>query len=203
MTSLPQKESFFSYFNLEPRPALDLEMLKECYAKLSAELHPDKFVHSDPEEKKHAQARFSSINLAYQTLREPKERLLHLYTLERGVKPQDIQRIPSGTMDLFVEVGQLCQKIDSFFKERAQAASALAKAQLIAQGLELQDAILTTENKMQELEQRLNAELLDLDTRWSRGDKSVDALETLYRKYSYMSRWKQQLEERKLAFLTQ
>jgi hypothetical protein len=43
------------------------------------------------------------------------ERLLHLLELELGSRPRDVQRIPSGTMDLFVEVGQVCHEVDRFW----------------------------------------------------------------------------------------
>jgi hypothetical protein len=48
----------------------------------------------------------------------------------------------------------------------------------------------------------LGAELAALDTRWRSGEHDLNALETLYRKYSYLARWREQLEERELALLT-
>ena len=38
--------------------------------------------------------------------------------------------------------------------------------------------------------------------RWRKGDKDLNALEAVYRKYSYVARWRQQLEEREIALLT-
>ena len=34
-------------------------------------------------------------------------------------------------------------------------------------------------------------------------EKDLDALEAIYRKYSYLARWRQQLEERELALITE
>ena len=34
------------------------------------------------------------------------------------------------------------------------------------------------------------------------GDRDLTALESVYRKYAYLARWRQQLEERELALLT-
>jgi len=194
-------EEVFSVFELPPAPALDTAALKEQFARLSAQLHPDKFQQSPPEQKKEAEARYARINKAWQILRDPKERLIYLYELESGAKPKDVQKIPPGTMDLFVEVGQLCQKVDAFLKEKAQASSALEKASLLARSLAQQDETISLGNKIAAAEQQLDIDLVALDLDWRNGKKDFDMLETLYRKYSYISRWKQQLEERQLALL--
>ena len=41
-----------------------------------------------------------------------------------------------------------------------------------------------------------------LDLRWRAGDKDLNALEAVYRKYSYLARWRQQLEEREINLMT-
>ena len=202
MTAATNSEEIFACFELAPSPYVDSDALKEAYTKLSAQFHPDKFSGSDPVEKKSAESRYSQINKAYQTLRDPKERLMHLYTITNGEPPKDIQRVPPGTMDLFVEVGQLCQKVDAFLKNRAQTTSAISKAQMMPQMLELQEAIQTVEAKIHTMEELAETELKALDTQWKQNNRDLDALEILYRKYSYISRWKQYLEERKLALLT-
>ena len=46
------------------------------------------------------------------------------------------------------------------------------------------------------------ADLAALDKRWRAGEKDLNALEMVYRKYSYLARWRQQLEEREIALLT-
>jgi curved DNA-binding protein CbpA len=195
-------EEIFSVFDLKPAPVVDADLVKEKFARLSSELHPDKFQQLPPDKKKEAEERYARVNRAYQILREPKERLLYLYELERGGKPPDVQKIPPGTMDLFIEVGQLCQKVDTFLKEKNQASSALEKASLMARSLEFQDDTITLQNKIAALEQQLDLELIALDQNWRKDVKDLDQLEALYRKHSYANRWKQQLEERQLALLT-
>jgi curved DNA-binding protein CbpA len=195
-------EEIFSVFDLKPAPVVDADAVKEKFARLSSELHPDKFQQLPPDKKKEAEERYARVNRAYQILREPKERLLYLYELERGGKPPDVQKIPPGTMDLFIEVGQLCQKVDTFLKEKNQASSVLEKASLMARSLEFQDETITLQNKIAALEQQLDLELIALDQNWRKDVKDLDQLEALYRKHSYVNRWKQQLEERQLALLT-
>lgn len=190
--------NFFSIFGLEPRPALDEEGLKQKFLALSADHHPDKF-HGDAAAREAAEARYSEINQAYQRLRDPKERLLYLYELEKGSKPRDVQRIPPGTMDLFVEVGQKCQAIDAFLNQRQAAQNPLEKANLMMQGLDLVDQVQALRQKIEQMRLGLNDEVLALDREWAEGKKDLDRLEAVYRKYSYVSRWTQQLEEREVA----
>ena len=70
-----------------PRPWLDADALKAKFLARSAEVHPDR-VHSAPEaERAAAQERYTALNAAFNTLREPKDRLQHLLELELGAKP--------------------------------------------------------------------------------------------------------------------
>ncbi len=192
----------FAPFALEPAPFVDVEALKERFARSTGEFHPDKFSHAPEAEKLAAEARYAELNQAYQTLIDPRARLLALYELTKGEKPRDVQRIPPGTMDLFVEVGQTCQNFDQFLERKKNASGALERAGLMREELALQDALATLRGKLEVLSTTLVADLSALDSRWRAGEKDLNALETVYRKYSYLSRWQQQLEEREIALLT-
>jgi len=193
----------FAVFDLEPGPALDAEALKERFARATAEQHPDKFQQAAEPERTAAEERYAALNRAYQTLSDPRARLLALYELTKGEKPRDVQRIPPGTMDLFVEVGQACRQLDDFLERKRAATGKLARAGLMDEELTLQDALMTLRGKLEALGGTLEADLQALDARWRGGEKDLHALETAYRKYSYLARWKQQLEEREIALLTQ
>jgi molecular chaperone HscB len=192
----------FAVFGLEPGPALDAEALKERFAKLTAEQHPDKFAQAPDAERAEAEARYAAANRAYQTLADPRARLLALYELTRGEKPRDVQRIPPGTMDLFVEVGQACRALDEFLEKKRAATGRLEKAGLAGEELTLQDQLMTLRGKLETLAGTLEGDLAKLDGRWRAGDRDLAALEAAYRKYAYLARWRQQLEERELALLT-
>jgi len=56
--------------------------------------------------------------------------------------------------------------------------------------------------KLEQFAATVDTELAALDARWRTGEKDVNALEAVYRKYSYITRWLQQLEEREIALLT-
>jgi curved DNA-binding protein CbpA len=190
----------FASFHLPTGPAIDLDALKSQFTRATAETHPDKFPQGP--ERLAAETRYAELNRAYQILTDPRQRLLALYELTKGEKPRDVQRIPPGTMDLFIEVGQACQQMDAFLERKKEADGALARASLMGEELTLQDTLLTLRGKLENLGTTLEAELTALDTRWRSGERDFSALETLYRKYSYLARWREQLEERELALLT-
>jgi curved DNA-binding protein CbpA len=192
----------FAVFDLDPAPALDADALKERFSKATAEQHPDKFQQAGETERVEAETRYAALNRAYQTLVDPRARLLALYELTNGEKPRDVQRIPPGTMDLFVEVGQACRSLDEFLERKRAATGRLEKAGLAGEELTLQDGLITLRGKLETLGTTLEGDLEKLDARWRTGERDLAALETVYRKYSYLARWRQQLEEREIALLT-
>lgn len=197
----------------EPRrPWLDAEALKQKFLALSSEVHPDRVHSAADAEKQAANARYAELNAAHNTLREPRNRLLHLLELESGAKPSDIQRIPPGTMDLFVEVGQLCRDVDAFLAERAKVTSPLLKVQLFERGMEWTD-------KLQALQQRINTkrdelarELQQMNPIWESAPPvgspqraaalPLERLEQIYRVFSYIARWTEQVQERVVQLAT-
>ncbi len=192
----------FSLFQLEPGPALDVAALKERFTRATAEAHPDKFAQAAAPEQAEAESRYAALNQAYQTLIDPRARLLVLYELTKGEKPRDVQRIPPGTMDLFKEVGEICRELDTFIELKRATTGRLQRAGLMTEELRLQDALTALRMKLEEFSAGVDAEIAALDARWRTGDKDLNALEAVYRKYSYVARWRQQLEEREIELIT-
>jgi len=192
----------FALFDLEPGPALDAAALKERFARATSESHPDKFAQSPEVERLAVEARYAALNQAYQTLIDPRARLLALYELTKGEKPRDVQRIPPGTMDLFKEVGEMCRELDEFLARKRAATGRLERAGLMGEELALQDSLTALRMKLEPFGATVDADLAALDARWRAGEKDLTALEAVYRKYSYLARWRQQLEEREVALMT-
>jgi DnaJ-domain-containing protein 1 len=191
----------------EPRlPWLDPDSLKERFLPLSAPFHPDRVHGSSEAEKSAANKRYAELNAAYNCLREPKERLLHLIELESGKKPSDIQKIPPGTMDLFVEVGQTCRDADGFLAEKAKATSPLLKVQMFERGQEWADKLNSLQQKINQKRDELSVELRDLNSVWENAPEigsperaaklPLERLEQIYRIFSYIARWSEQIQER-------
>jgi len=191
----------------EPRlPWLDPESLKQKFFPLSAPFHPDRVHGGTDAEKLSANQRYAELNAAYNYLREPKERLLHLIELELGKKPSDIQKIPPGTMDLFVEVGQTCRDADTFLDEKSKVTSPLLKVQLFERGQEWTDKLNALQQKINAKRETLSAELRDLNSVWEMAPAvgspervavlPLERLEQIYRVFSYIARWSEQIQER-------
>ncbi|MDB6033874.1 MAG: hscB [Verrucomicrobiales bacterium] len=203
------------YFQLlqEPwRPWLDAEALKSRFLERSSTVHPDR-IHNAPEaEKQAANFQYTELNAAYQTLREPKERLLHLLTLETGSKPKEVQAILPGAMDLFLEVAGKCREVDSFIAEKNRATSPLIKVQFFAQGQEWTERLQELLQRIQKEHARLSSELQALNPIWGNAPAPgsperpqalpLARVEEMYRAFSYINKWTAQLQERivQLAF---
>jgi DnaJ-domain-containing protein 1 len=196
----------FALLSEPRRPWLEPESLKPRFLALSAEVHPDRVHNAGETEKAAANQRYALLNAAYNCLREPKERLIHLLELESGARPKDVQRIPPGTMDLFVEIGQTCREADAFLAEKSKTTSPLLKVRMFEQGMEWTD-------KLNRLQQRVNlkrddifAELRTMNAAWESAPAAasservaalpLERLEQLYRVASYIARWTEQIQER-------
>ena len=196
----------FALLHEPRRPWLDAEVLKEKFLPLSSAAHPDR-THNAPEtDTQQANERYAELNAAYNTLREPRERLLHLLELEQGAKPSDIQRIPPGTMDLFVEVGQLCRDVDAFLTQRGHVTSPLLKVQMFERGMEWTDQLQSLQQRINAKRDELTAELQQMNTLWASvpavgspgrvAALPLERLEQIYRVFSYVARWSEQIQER-------
>ena len=174
----------------EPRqPWLDVEVLKGKFLTQSSETHPDKF--TDPAEKETAQARFAELNTAHEMLRDPKRRLQHLLTLERGEKPAEIHAILPETADLFIEVGQLLKPVDGFLAEREKQSSTLLKAQSYAVALDWLEQVNTLQQTITQHLQQLDTQTKALNSNWN-----CASIEKLFHQYSYLQKWQMQLNDR-------
>ncbi len=195
----------------EPRrPWLDVEMLKEKFHQLARECHPDRVHGSSNEAKDSANQRHTELNHAFTTLRETKERLAHLLELEGDTKPSVVQEIPASLMNLCMDVGALCQRVDSFLASTPASESPMLQAGRFAQSLEHQDAVQAMMNKLCTQLEAVDAELRELNHAWETAPNDtmraqslpLKRIEELWRLVSYLTRWTAQLQERnvRLAF---
>ena len=204
-----QRLSMTDHFALldEPRlPWIAPEPLKARFLQLAAGFHPDRVHTASEADKLVATGRYQDLNAAYHCLREPRDRLLHLLELESGSKPSDIQRIPPGTMDLFVEVGQMCRDVDSFLHEKSKITSPLLKVRLFEQGQEWTDKLNRLQQQINGRRDELSTELQRLNVVWEKAPPigsadrpaalPLERLEQIYRIYSYIARWTEQIQER-------
>ena len=201
----------FALLDEPHRPWLDAAALKTKFLARSAEVHPDR-VHNAPEaERAAAQERYTAINAAFTTLREPKDRLQHLLELESGAKPGNIQSTPPELTDLFFAVGQLCRDVDFFLLEKGRANSPLLKVKMFRRAMEWTNQLTALQQRLNTKRGELEVQVQVMDETWSAAPAEPAArravlplarLEQLYRTFSFLSRWAGQLQERmvQLAF---
>jgi curved DNA-binding protein CbpA len=179
----------FALFDEPRQPWLDVEALKGKFLTQSSETHPDKF--TDPAEKESAQEGFTKLNTAHDILRDPKGRLQHLLTLERGEKPAEVHDILPETADLFIEVGQLLKPVDECLDDREKQTSTLLKAQSYPEALDWLEKVNSLQQTIAQHLQQLDTQAQSLNSNWD-----CDSIEKLFHQYSYLQKWQMQLNDR-------
>ncbi|MBO7524795.1 MAG: hypothetical protein J6T79_04740 [Verrucomicrobia bacterium] len=188
------------YFALldEPRkPWIDTGLLKDKFMEMSARYHPDKFPQATPEERERISARYAELNAAYQCLSHTRDRLLHLIELETGKPPSDVQRIPPGTSNLFMQIGQTCAQAAAFLEKQPQTDSPILKAKRFVEQMEWTDKLTDFQNQLQEISDKLEEELKRMNTDMENGAPlPLERLEEIYRSTIYINRWTDQIREK-------
>ncbi len=70
--------SYFQVFGLDPHYTISLDQLQQAYKKLMIKYHPDKHHRSSMEQRIESDDKSAMITRAYETLRDPQSRALHL-----------------------------------------------------------------------------------------------------------------------------
>ena len=197
---------YFALLDESRRPWIDPVSLKTKFLALTAEVHPDRVHTASEAEKQSANQRYAELNAAYNCLREPKGRLRHLLELERGSKPEGVQKISPATMDCSVEVSRLCHEADAFLAERARASSPMLKVQLFEEAMALTEKLNAQLQKLNVKGDLLVEQLKNLNMVWESAPPvgsparvnilPCSRLEHLYRDFSYLARWAEQVQER-------
>jgi DnaJ-domain-containing protein 1 len=194
----------FALLNQPRRPWLDPDSLKQKFLALSSEVHPDRVHAAGDAEKRAAQKRYTELNSAYNRLRHPKERLLHLLELELGKKPEQLQPIPADLMTSFIEVGQIGREADSFLEEKKKTKSPLLQVQLFERGEEWRSKLNLLQQRLNSRQEELITQLKSLDADYWKADAKpasmppelLRRLEELYRLFGFFARWSEQIQER-------
>ncbi|MDI9400434.1 MAG: J domain-containing protein [Limisphaerales bacterium] len=188
---------YFALLKEARRPWLDAEALKNRFMELSAQCHPDKFPEASAEQKKEINSRYSELNAAWQCLSQTRSRLLHLLELESGGRPTDIQKIPPGTGELFMEVGQTCSQAGAFLKEKPLGDSPMLKAKRFVEQMGWTDKLKQLQEKIGALATGLEGELQQMNTALEGGSPlPLERVEEIYRSLSYIQRWNEQIREK-------
>lgn len=196
----------FALLNEPRRPWLDPEVLKSKFFALSNAVHPDRVHSASNVEKATANQRYVELNAAYNCLRDPRARLRHLLELELGAKPKQVESIPDGMMEWFVEVSRLVREADAFLAEKAEVTSPMLQVQVFERGHELADILRTLQTKLNTQSGTFAAELMTLNAAWETAPPvgssaratalPLERLEQIHLKFSFFVRWTAQIQER-------
>jgi hypothetical protein len=125
--------------------------------------------------------------------------------LELGAKPGDVQKIPSASMDLFMEVGSTLREVDGFLAQKAQVTSPLIKAQLFQSAMDWTDRLNGLQQKINRNREHVFEELRRMNATWESAPVEgrpraaalpLGRLEELYREVSFIGRWTEQIQQR-------
>jgi DnaJ-domain-containing protein 1 len=197
---------YFALLGQPRQPWLDPDSLKAAFHQQSALLHPDRVQAANAEEQTTATGRFAELNAAYQCLREPKARLLHLLELESGAPSANVQSVPADTMDLLMETGDVCRQTDQFLAAKGRTTSPLLQAQMFEQALEWTARLQALQERIQLRRDQLLAELRAMNAAWNSAPPPpsplraaalpLRRLEEMGRTLSYIARCEGQIQER-------
>ena len=176
------------------RPDLDPERIKETFHRLSRTEHPDQ----QDAPSGGADAGFAQINLAQTTLRDPKIRLRHLLELEfPAVRLAGPSTVPPALADLFAPIHTLLREVDALLSRKSAAPSALARALLAREEWTFRERAEIALAEVETLHAATLADLRTFDAAWElRPPDAAARLHDLYQRFSYLSRWTDQLRER-------
>ncbi len=176
---------YFHLFGVPRGPALDAEMLKEKFHKLTAEHHPD-VAKTD--------ADFALINEAYRTLSDPLLCLRHFIQLEFPSALRAEQNMPEDLVQLFMHIATVRRAIDAFVARETQISSPLLRAHLASERLDILDQLDSSLAFVTETHDALFADLPHVD--WKKNRETVaEGFAMAHHMLSFLSKWRRQLME--------
>lgn len=175
---------YFALLGLPRTAALDEAALQAAWHARSREVHPDQPCGSA--------ALAAEVNAAYETLGAPEKRLKHL--LELHEVPWRTIPVQPDVMELFMQLGPVLQNAAGLVKKKHSAASALAKALLAPQEMEMRERL---EELAAGIEARREAILAVLPS----GEADLATLQIHQATLAYLAKWQGQIREALLALM--
>ena len=146
-------------------------------------------------------AAFTTLNAAYQTLRDPVKRLAHLLALE----------FPSATgatnasedlPELFLRVGSVMQRLTRFMAREKAISGHMAHAFAAEERIGLAEEVRTVLCAVQEEHRKRLLALRELDEQWnSDSTELATRLCAVHAALAFLAKWADELRERSLRLL--
>lgn len=121
-------QSGLDYYSLLEvhRHRLDEGELKAAYYRLAKQFHPDAIVHLPDGLRKHAEARFQQIGVAYAVLSDPRKRCVHIRARARAHRSADQVQILLACEMLLKAMGRAANELT-----RLSAATVVIRSALL------------------------------------------------------------------------
>ena len=197
----------FALFSEPRRPWVDPDVLRKKFLRICSELHPDRPKGCDSENRL-ADDKFGELNSAYACLQNPKTRLFHLLTLERGTEPNLICPVSAEVVTLIHTVGRVCRQVDEYLRQRSVNMSPLLRPSSVRDAIEWTDWLIGIRREINTRLGEIDAILKELNMTWESSppdgseprDNSLpcNRLERLHQELSFLTSLSAQVGERLL-----
>ncbi len=191
---------YFALLEQPRRPWLEPEQLKQAFHAKALQEHPDAQLHEV--DAGASGTAFAELNEAYQVLHDPKRRLHHLLSLCDHAPDRRPNAIPAELGELFPAVASVTQSASALVQQSANATTALSRSLLKPQLVDVAERLNNSLQQLSAIQHNASTRLEELDHIWR--DDAADhfaELEALYLKFSYLSRWIAELEEKRMQLL--
>jgi curved DNA-binding protein CbpA len=188
---------YFALLQQPRRPWLHADELKEAFHARAREAHPDAAANTGDA------GAFVKLNDAYLTLQDPKRRLQHLLELCGHPPARQPGSIPAEIAALFPVIAALTQRIDAVVEQVTNATSVLSRSVLKHQFAQITEQLDAATASLSALYDDAVTRLQEIDRAWTKsGPQQLDELQQLYLAFSYLTRWRSELDERRLQIAT-
>lgn len=190
---------YFALLDQHRSPWIDADQLKQAFHSKSLRLHPD----AQPRGSAESASAFAELNEAYQVLQDPKRRLQHLLALHGDAPGSRFEAVPEDVAELFSRVADVTQNLQQLPQQFAAATSPLSQALLKPQLLKAQNAVAEMLAVVRARHAESIARLRGLAAEWEQdGSAGRAELHQLYLRFSYLSRWIAELEEKQTQLVS-
>lgn len=186
-------KDYFKLLGLQPSAHLDEEALQNAYLQATRIAHPDQ-AGGDGDLS-------AELNAALETLRSPVTRLKHLIEKHSQTSWRAIP-LEADLMALFEKLGPLLQRSSAFISRKQAATTALARALLSNEEMQLREALEALNEDIEQQWQQLEAHLPICDTRLQNADSGVwSDVQAIQAKFAYLTKWRTQIREQLLNLM--
>ncbi len=175
---------FFALLGQPRQPWLDPGELKARFHELARVAHPDAGQQTD--------SVFRDLSEAYETLADPKRRLHHLLTLAGAPPPGGAGPVPPDLGSIFSRLGTTLMETQQHLRQKAAVTSPLGRSVLAGTEAALRSRL---SGLKEELSRAEDDALQNLKKENEAAALRPAVLGPLYQRLSYLSRWRDQVEE--------